>query len=178
VTGLHVRRESIPGCANLLQVEPKLGFKMLRDEDYGHSIRWQSVQLSEDGTTAEVFWERDENYDEGQIEYYRELCYQGRHRLYEDGSRADFTEVHPEVGFDFKKNEPIDRAVSQVWHIVSTNATKTVPAGTFENVLVLAKTFTATPSYTKEYWFAQGVGKVYESSPPEEVEELTSWYIP
>src|SRR5688572_18380143 len=35
-------KERIPGCAEAFETEPKEGFKMLRDEDYGHSFRWQS----------------------------------------------------------------------------------------------------------------------------------------
>jgi hypothetical protein len=182
--------EEVPRCEAVYALGAKpMAFRMRRSEEYGFTLRWQSQRPYPDGK-VEVYWERDENFcrsgmDPGcrdESRFYREICYHDRHRLYEDGSRPDFLERHREVGMNFgtsfDRMAPIDETIDQIWHVVNDDATITVPAGTFEHVLVLSRTFTATPSYTKEYWFARGVGKVYEDSPPEEREELIDWYIP
>ena len=58
-----------------------------------------------------------------------------------------------------------------VWKIIALGETVTVPAGTFE-AIVVRKTGT---SKVKTYWFVRGVGKVKETG--EETEELVSYEV-
>jgi hypothetical protein len=68
---------------------------------------------------------------------------------------------------------PVTSQVNDNWLVIADDATVTVPAGTFENVLHLRKV--GATSSLKEYWWAKGVGKVKETGG--QTEELVSYEV-
>jgi hypothetical protein len=170
-------REQIPGCGG-----KGMGFKMRRQEDNGFSYRWQSEIETEDGG-VEVRFEYDQWFDE-EGEWLYDVCFDDfRLRSFENTSRMPFLDVHTES--IFHRTEPAtEEPKSYEWRVVRTDGTVTVPAGTFTDCLVLSRSKTETLiegeppiTVTKQYWFAKGVGKVYEVSVEEE-EFLLDWRIP
>ncbi len=75
-----------------------------------------------------------------------------------------------------------DRAVSssyrvEDWLVEAVDEEVTVPAGTFRCLRLRRRNVCAGEFTDSTYWFAPGVGKVKESSPPEELEELVGFHI-
>lgn len=68
---------------------------------------------------------------------------------------------------------PVTSMVNDNWLVIADDATVTVPAGTFENVLHVRKV--GAQSNLKEYWWARGVGKLKETG--SQTEELVSYEV-
>jgi hypothetical protein len=68
--------------------------------------------------------------------------------------------------------QPVTSTVSDRWTVIADDATITVPAGTFENVLHVRK---VGGTSDKQYWWARGVGKLKEEG--SQTEELVSYEV-
>jgi hypothetical protein len=98
------------------------------------------------------------------------------YKLHVDGTEehtraaADWFESYEETKLPVNA-APVTKTARDHWSVVSTNERVTVPAGTFEAV-VLRK---VGSSSVKQYWYARGVGKVKETGG--QLEELTSFEV-
>lgn len=124
---------------------------------------------------------------EGKIVRYRERSYSasdGQVELEEYWDpyklRIDGTQLTAGTTYTEEYNEtkvmagaaPVTAVSSDAWRVVAVDEMVTVPAGTFNTVLIEKVGGTST----KRYWFARGVGKVKEQSGAQ-LEELMSYKL-
>jgi hypothetical protein len=79
----------------------------------------------------------------------------------------EYDETKLEVG-----TSPVTSTKRDVWSVQETDATVTVPAGTFDNAIVLVKSGASTQ---KTYYYVPGVGKVKELGG--QTEELVEYVV-
>ncbi len=147
-------------------------FPLLREDGAGSSLRW--IRLAGQA----IVWEHDEwRGKDGALTksvYYEPFRVRvdqvPEHRLRD----ATWTETFDEVVMDIATGEvKVRNKVEVTWTIEATNEEVTVPAGTFSCIRVRRR----SGREDQIYWFADGVGKVKEDSPPKEYEELIEYHL-
>ena len=167
--------EPIPaGCH-----EGEMAFKMRRTEAVGFSIRWQIER-----TGPRIVWARDLEFkQDGTL--LSETCYlQHKERIDESPERlvegATWSEQFTEQQITFNDDgtsTSTTAMLTQNWVVLDDAATREVEEATIDDVLVTEREI-AVQLKRKRYFFARGIGKVFEDSRNEEIETLLDWYIP
>jgi hypothetical protein len=139
-----------------------------------------------DGADKTVSWQK---YEDGIVKRFREQSFQAGdgtleleeywtpHRIHIDETAAhttegaswleEYEETKLPVGGSPSTSSKRDR-----WTVQETNASVTVPAGTFDNAIVFVKSGASTQ---KTYYYVPGVGKVKELGG--QTEELVSYEV-
>jgi hypothetical protein len=139
-------------------VDNKDGF--VKNETY-----WDPPRLRLDDTPTRIAaggnW-REPDYTEHKIDM---------DRVDPDGGVGDDggTSVVPDGGV---KTTP---AIQDVWMVVSPKQSITVPAGTFDALVV--RRVGSQGSSIKNFWFARGIGKIRETEEGQPTEELSSYLV-
>lgn len=156
------------------------------------ALAYKVVTEKGDGTDQTISWQAkldDEvvRYREQSFESGAELSldeYWSPYKLHADGSPAhtqrgaQWTEAYDETKISVThgvNQDPVTEHHEDTWQVVSAESdgvSVTVPAGTFDHVLVLQK---ASTGGAKTYWYARGVGKVKETG--SQTEELVSFSV-
>jgi hypothetical protein len=151
------------------------------------TLAYRVVTQKGDGTDQSISWQDELD---GTVVRYREQSYAAKtgaleleefwdpYKLHADsspehtGRGAQWLEHYAETKIAVRggvESEPVSQDREDAWQVVSTEAddvSVTVPAGTFDHVLVVQK---AGPSGSKTYWYARGVGKLKETGSQTEV---------
>lgn len=153
------------------------GFRMRREDALGSSVRW----LGKEGDV--VAWLHDEWMDASgtvtKSQYYQPY----RTRLDETPAHlvneAEWTEEYDDIGIDPTTGEAkVPKHVQVTWTVEALDEAITVPAGSFNCLRLRRRNRQSATTYEDQtYWFARGVGKVREDSPPAEHEELIAYHV-
>jgi hypothetical protein len=132
-----------------------------------------TVSWNEDRCTS-VVRHRERNYDLGNLEESDQFYQPSKLRVDESrAAGATWTMSYTELEVDPATGIAVTIAKDEVWSVVSTSESVTVPAGTFDTVHLRKVTSGAAE---KDYWWARGVGKVRETG--EQTEVLTAYSFP
>lgn len=154
------------------------------------TMAYKVVTEKGDGTDQTISWQaklddKVVRYREQSFASGSELSldeYWAPYKLHADGSAAhtkkgaQWTEAYDETKIAVThgvSQDPVTEHHEDAWQVVSAEAdgvSVSVPAGTFDHVLVLQK---ASTGGAKTYWYARGVGKVKETG--SQTEELVSF---
>ena len=150
-----------------------LAFKAttLKDDGADKTESWQAVvgnrlvryreiaySASTGAPNGEVYWEPNKM----RVDWSAEHTVAG----------ATWSETYNEYEDQMDGNGFFGLTVVDDWRVDSVGQTVTVPAGTFDNAIVLARTSDGSEKF---YWFVAGVGKVKEEGG--QTEELVSYQV-
>ncbi len=167
---------------NVIEGEEPVGGSGPNKDVLAHRV----TTTKKDGTDKTVSWQKQEG---NVVLRYREQSFakgDGALNLEEHWTphrlRVDSSPEHTTAGASWLESYdetklPVGGTPSTAprrdrWTVQETGATVTVPAGTFDDAIVLVKSGTSTQ---KTYWFVPGVGKVKETGG--QVEELVSYEV-
>jgi hypothetical protein len=152
------------------------GFRLHRKDASGTAYRWLA---REDGAVGFV---HDEWYDlDGRRT--RDVSYAPRRFRVSDAcdhrrAGARWTESYERIDVDPVTGARTGaRRIEEEWEVQAVDEEITVPAGTFRCLRLRRRSRTAGEYEDSTYWFAPGVGKVREDSPPEELEVLVEYHV-
>jgi hypothetical protein len=151
------------------------------------TLAFKAIALKDDGNDKTESWQ---GVVGNRLVRYREIGYAAgtdtpNEEVYWEPNkpRADWSAEHTVAGAIWSEtyNEYIDQmdgngffgtTETDVWRVDGVDQTVTVPAGTFDNAVVVAR---VSDGSEKSYWFVPGVGKVREEGG--QIEELVSYQV-
>jgi hypothetical protein len=150
-------------------------------------MAYKVVTSKSDGTDKTLSWQMD---SDGKVLRYREQAFSASsgdlsleehwdpYKLHIDGTTdhtkadANWLETYQETKLPADGTASTTTEQHDRWSVDQADATVTVPAGTFEHVIVFTK---AGGSDLKTYWYLRGVGKLKETGG--QTEELVSYMV-
>jgi serine/threonine-protein kinase len=151
-----------------------VAFRLFREDTNGVAHRWLRAH------EGAVVWEHDEWFDrDGKLTrstFYRSSRLRVDERCERRTKGARWTETYDAIHVDPVTGREKVVANAEDWVVEATDEVVTVPAGSFSCLRIRRRNPKSNTDST--YWFAPGVGKVKEESPPLEFEELVAYSIP
>jgi serine/threonine-protein kinase len=149
------------------------GYRLLRQDTNGQAYRW----IRDTGNA--VVWDHDEWFDSAgaptRAIFYVPYRLRVDHRCERRVVGASWTEAYEAIESAMPNAAARTSQMRERWTVEAVDEAITVPAGTFRAMRIHRLNEATNTDST--YWFAPGVGKVKEFSPPKEQEELVRFTV-